>query len=1364
MVVDLFAPPVLRPALPLPSRDDRWEPLRAGIINAWQYADQEFLFHRGRLVLQGRNGAGKTKVLELLFPFLLDARNEAHRLSPGGGEDRTWRWNLLEIGKDGVPQRKIGDGIVWLEFGRRAASGAMDFYTIGARLRASIHSHRVSIAYFVTDQRPGEDLLLLEPMTEGSTSRFVPIGRDRLEERIGEHGHVYDQRTPYRAAINEHLFGLRDRFDGLVNLLISLRRPKLSEKLDLDQLATHLRDALPPINDDQVRQMAEALDSLRDDERSLAAMERARDAVDAFLEVYRDYALREARFAADGVRGAQELVRRTSDAVRDAESKDQAAQNLVTGLAGEIAVSTKRLDELDGEIEAHRATPAMIDAQKLVDAEERAAQATEHAGNVAKTASELEDDVTDSATAIADLEAELGTLSKVLEAAASEAAESATAAAMTTAHDVFEARRRSDRDAAARENSIAVTARRRLLGERAGEIAALALLRARRDDAKTRSDEAATNARDERARETGAKETLATARIAIEGSLLDWAAELVELKVDDDDFGAVLGATDGGQRLADAIAPFAQAPRAEIAGAKGRLAGEDEDLVDRARQVAEHRDALLGADVPRPMPVPTRPAERTGRPGAPFYESVDFVETLDPASRTGLEAALEAAGVLDAWVLPEGVLLAADELDAVAIATERLDGPTLCDVLTPTGDRVPREAIDHLLGSIGFGERDAGPWVAADGRYALGPLAGRFAKPEAGFIGAGARELTRRRRLEELDRQVEEIRAARATITTQAEALDERATAIDRELDAVPDDTDLAAARVALELQRAVASRADTTAERAAAAARTLNVAVAEKATSLADSLTALGLAADTIDVAPAQTALSHYQGKVLVLVSAQRDATRAGADVVLRKASHDRLATRAHDARAHATLKDAEAGRLRAAAAELRRIHGSSADEALARFGELQRNRGAVDGAIKAANEALVRAREGRVRTEIALSGAREKAKIALDDRAGASRAFGRFAATPLFALATGAPADGDPRRWVVTTAVETARTIDTAERDSFSTAARITTQKNVHGGFSGLQVDIGAEFALSIDPTTDDNLLLVDAQHGDDRVPIGWLSAFLERTITEQAAQLDSRMRETLTRYLFDGIGEELGERIRESRSLIDRMNAELERCPTASGLRLRLGWDLRSDVPEGASRATDLLLLKPATLHENDRAQIVTFLLERVNAARSQEDATGFADALTDALDYRDWFTFALEEIDPAGRRHKIRARDYRAGSGGEQSVTLHLPLFAAVAAYYTGEARHAPRMFFLDEAFAGIDRPMRGAMMGFLVRFDLDFVFTTPDDLCTYAELDGSAVYQLYRDPEARGVYARRWVWTGAELLDDAALRALDEAAG
>ena len=77
-------------ALPEPTRA-RWTALRAGIQNVWEYDDRRFVFTRGRLLLRGHNEAGKTKALELLFPFLLDADLAPQRLDPFGSTARPMR-------------------------------------------------------------------------------------------------------------------------------------------------------------------------------------------------------------------------------------------------------------------------------------------------------------------------------------------------------------------------------------------------------------------------------------------------------------------------------------------------------------------------------------------------------------------------------------------------------------------------------------------------------------------------------------------------------------------------------------------------------------------------------------------------------------------------------------------------------------------------------------------------------------------------------------------------------------------------------------------------------------------------------------------------------------------------------------------------------------------------------------------------------------------------------------------------------------------------------------------------------------------------------------------------------------------------
>ena len=87
-------------------------------------------------------------------------------------------------------------------------------------------------------------------------------------------------------------------------------------------------------------------------------------------------------------------------------------------------------------------------------------------------------------------------------------------------------------------------------------------------------------------------------------------------------------------------------------------------------------------------------------------------------------------------------------------------GPSLADVLRatpPTESGVTIETVSAVLRSISLAE--AGVAVLADGRFQLGPLTGRFAKPAAEFIGSTAREDRRRRLLTDLDARIGEVSA-----------------------------------------------------------------------------------------------------------------------------------------------------------------------------------------------------------------------------------------------------------------------------------------------------------------------------------------------------------------------------------------------------------------------------------------------------------------------------------------------------------------------------------------------------------------------------------------------------------------------------
>ena len=65
--------------VPLPvANRQRWQPIRGGLLNMYRYDYQEFRYEDGRLLLRGNNGTGKSRVLALQLPFLLDGAEQLH--------------------------------------------------------------------------------------------------------------------------------------------------------------------------------------------------------------------------------------------------------------------------------------------------------------------------------------------------------------------------------------------------------------------------------------------------------------------------------------------------------------------------------------------------------------------------------------------------------------------------------------------------------------------------------------------------------------------------------------------------------------------------------------------------------------------------------------------------------------------------------------------------------------------------------------------------------------------------------------------------------------------------------------------------------------------------------------------------------------------------------------------------------------------------------------------------------------------------------------------------------------------------------------------------------------------------------------
>jgi hypothetical protein len=348
---------------------ERWQPLRSGFVNLYRYDREEFHYENGRLLLRGNNGTGKSRVLALQLPFLLDGEVIPQRLEPDADPSKKIEWNLL------MGRYKDRTGYTWIEFGRRDGSGKEHYLTLGCGLSAVEGQSGVRKWFFITAQRVGRDLALVNDANQ-------VLGKERLRDKIGRAGQVFDAAGSYRRAVNEALFHLDEyRYGSLMNLLIQLRRPQLTRRLDEEELSKALGEALPPVSPAIIRNLAEAFRDLESDRGKLESYRVAHVAVDRFLSAYRSYAEVVAKRRADRVIAAHREYEAGMKEILLSETEcDQSLAELAK-LKTELQRLSVEQHTLQTEIAAFEQNPHVKDSRAVEQAEREAKEKREDASS-----------------------------------------------------------------------------------------------------------------------------------------------------------------------------------------------------------------------------------------------------------------------------------------------------------------------------------------------------------------------------------------------------------------------------------------------------------------------------------------------------------------------------------------------------------------------------------------------------------------------------------------------------------------------------------------------------------------------------------------------------------------------------------------------------------------------------------------------------------------------------------------------------------------------------------------------------------------------------------------------------------------------
>lgn len=1333
---------------PMQHHPHRWRLHRGGIVNVWYYYEAEFAFSGGRCIWRGTNGVGKSRAMEMLLPFLLDA-DRRKMDATGAGKVR-----LEDLMKAGTEDQANRLGYLWLELTRQDSNGISEYLTVGALVRYSRSSAEAKAWYFTTSLRVGAALALIDQQRN-------PLSREGLSELIGA-DRLTESPDTHRERVRTQVFGLageagRERYQGLLQLLHTLRSPDIGNRIEENRLPAILSEALPPLSDEALTKAGEQLDALSQTRAGQQRLNDAREHVLAFGDVYRRYAAGVLHRAASAARSAAGQDRAAhTDAQTWVEEQGRLQEALAARqqerVAGEEAESRWR-----AEVSGIKASRAYADARELSERE----QGVEALGGTA-------DRSLDAARAAREREAE------AVAAADTRAAEAKQAAAK--AHEVLVAGRRgldaggvahslpaamgvtvdnqppsselvrcerrgdpvpltrpapgavtvfpddpaetvqrvelAARAAQARVGSI--VHRLSVAQELAGQLARVKEAERQADEAEARAEAetaialASAQQRDEEA----AAVAVAWQKWVVDGATMEWVGEVdwqatavgvllldVESLCGPDGNDAELEALEAAVHEAAGPAYEAIADQlAELRSAQGEA--------DRRRgDLEEEQAGLLAAQDPVPVAAPWHLPP--GEEEVPLWRAVDFVAGLDEQSRAGIEGALHAAGLLTA-TLSDGALTASDGQVLLTPSGEVSPTPLSAVLVVETTAGVDARMVSAVLERIAFGDRTHPVWVDEDGSWGNGPLAGRHHAGVAQHIGTHARAAARARRLADIASQSAALDAEDAQREADRHVLAQRRHGLTAHLRTAPRTTTLIRWRV-------VAADDEARSGSTAAQARTLRA-------TATDERTAWHGAHSTHKGLCTAAGLPISVEELMRIQRAAEDAARACQDLadrlgelITRLADHraalDRAEKATHGRRtAESTAHEdwATWQREETELATIQKTIGAEAERVQARL----RTAGAeLQQAITELNSARDAERDAgndAAAAQAEVNHAQERAQAAHAALSTAAEELLDICRLPgLLDAATAENTTAAPSLSQVTAeAVETLVHSLTAALDRRGSAVDETVLSRAQ---QVLERELSGMFDVIV--TVHNGVRVIELADATGQRPLVVVAADLVQRAEESQAALSERERKVFTDFVLGGVTEELRRKLYQAQQIIEAMNTSLATIHTSHGIAVKIRWTLDEDADHSIARIHELVTLASEVRTAQQDAELSTLIEDRVNARFAVDAAVGYAAHLKAALDYRTWYEMEVIILGPAsGQQRRVSRRSKL--SQGEIRFVSYVTLFAAVDAYLSGlpDPTQAARLVMLDDAFAKVDHRTIGELMGLLVRLDIDFAMT------------------------------------------------------
>ena len=1350
--------------------NSRWQANKIGLINFWYYDEQEFHFVKGRMLLRGSNGSGKSVTMQSVVPLLLDGNMSPERLDPFGSRDRKMSSYLLEE-DDGREERT---GYLYLEFRRQESE---TYLTVGMGIRARRGKPLDKWYFSLTDgRRVGKDFFLYK-----ETDEKITLSKKELENRLQEGGQVFDRQADYMEYVNRQIFGFEtiEEYKEMIDLLIQLRTPKLSKDFKPSVINDILSDSLQPLSDEDLRPMSEAIENMDTMTMNLKARQEGKQAAEKINRVLDKY--------------NRLLLFEKADNYEENQRK-------LLSLEKEEGERKQKIQECEQRIVELQEQRSLLDARKEVLEKEKESLSKSDA--VALKARELQlcDQIMDKEGVLKDKEKQLTSKQALyleIESKQKEIQDREYQKKRELEGLLEEMQEEAD-DMAFEEHGFLSeeleahfdqpygfdTHQKQFEKTRQGIEEGLVILR--EADVQQRQAEILLQKREKHQRETdGAqrrvneleamlvqiqnewKEALylwngSNHELVLERELMKELAQFAENYGEKSDFAFVQ------KRVSDVWITRGSKLKTQIE--QNRLKGEalQEEYEAQKQELEEWENHKEPEPLRSEAVIKNRKRlQEKNIPYQELYKVLEFSQELTKTECDRLEEALLYMGILDALVVDEEYkeqVLSMDAgcCDRYLFAGKQHAGRSILDVLDindSVNDIFFNQKITGILQNITY-NGDGVTSISPDGIYQQGVITGTVTgEYEAGFLGTRAREQNRLAKIRACMEAMECLNGQIEALKQETAHLEERNRLLEKEYEGLPGDEDLREAwHMLQEALRQV--------ERLKAEGRLLDdqwqeitaklQAMKKEALQIAERL----YLTCSYEVFQRADAASRAYGQHL-------SELKSGHEVYLQYLSRiEELGEQLADLDGDMDQIRYDMGNTQRALKKEKEEYASVQEQLkLTDYEDIKERLDACMEWLNAYPEKLQHCVEERTQKseqiknileQIEQSGERIQECRRKNDYLW--KCYESELGLSYVELPKGMQDVGKVRAFLVSDCrgLHKETVIQDLNRIYFENRGFLVeyqlTQKEL---FEELD-----EVAQKGDPGA--KRLDILARYQGVKIPFCKLLTHLEEDIAELQELIKAGDRELFEDILANTVSRKIRGKINNSNAWVEKMNKLMSAMNTSSGLKLSLRWRSRTAEQEDqldTRELVDLLKKDYRLMREDEAAKLSLHFRSKVEEARRHAKDSGgmisFYQVMKETLDYRKWFEFQLFSQKNGERQKELTNSVFGTFSGGEKAMSMYVPLFSAVVAKYQGGRADAPRLISLDEAFAGVDNKNIRDMFRLMREFQFDFIINSQVLWGDCDTLDALAIYQLLRPGNARFVTVMSYLWNGKvkELLED-----------